>query len=76
MLEIIQTIVNEGFVKEGADDFKITPDMKIAALGIDSLESIEFLLELENELGITIPNEVMEDVTTVQDLIDKVIVIK
>lgn len=41
-------------------------------LGADSLDEIEICMELEKEFNISIPDSLMEEVKTVQDLYDTV----
>ena len=50
-----------------ADD--ITPDTTFASLGIDSLDIVEMIMDLETELGVELE---MEDqkITTFQELAD------
>lgn len=38
-------------------------------LGVDSLDIFEVVMELEDEFGIEIPNEDLENVKTVEDLV-------
>ena len=45
----------------------ITPDSTFEALGVDSLDTVELLMELEEHLGIEI--ELDEKVTTVGELV-------
>ena len=48
---------------------KITEDAEIVKdLEADSLDVVEMLMKLEEELGITIPDEQMQDVKTVGDI--------
>lgn len=50
---------------------KIKPESKIAEdLGADSLDRVELLMGLEDEYGITIPDEDVEKIVTVQDVVD------
>jgi acyl carrier protein len=53
-----------------ADD--ITPDATFEALGLDSLDVVELTLVLEEEVGVKLEDEELEDVRTVQDAIDKI----
>jgi acyl carrier protein len=48
---------------------KISPDITIESLGLDSLDKIEFMFDLENEFKIKIPER---DVTinSIQDMCD------
>lgn len=52
------------------DPATITPDADLAALGITSLDAIAIAYQIEEDLGIEIPNEEIEGLRTVQDLID------
>jgi acyl carrier protein len=48
------------------------PDATFEALGLDSLDVVELTLVLEEETGVKLEDEELEDVRTVQDAIDKV----
>lgn len=51
------------------DISKITPDSEIVKdLGADSLDMVEMLMNLQDELGITIPEEKIADLKTVGDV--------
>lgn len=53
------------------DDNKITPATKLTEdLNIDSLDTIELVMALEQELNIEIPDEDAEKLLTVQDVVD------
>ena len=51
------------------DASEITPDSTFASLGIDSLDVVEMIMDLETELGVELE---MEDqkITTFQELAD------
>ena len=50
---------------------KITPQSEILKdLGADSLDVVELLMSLEEEHGVTIPEEDVENIKTVQDIVD------
>lgn len=53
----------------GMDPAEITPDSTFEGLGIDSLDIVEMIMDLESELGVELD---MEDqkITTFQDLAD------
>jgi acyl carrier protein len=52
---------------------KVTPDAKIVDdLGADSLDVVELLSELEDEYGIVIPDEEVENLATVQDVANEI----
>jgi len=48
---------------------EISLDMRLEDLGIDSLKAITILYELEEQLNIEIPNELVETVRTVGDIV-------
>jgi len=51
----------------------ITPAAQLADdLSVDSVDAVEFALALEREFNVRLPDEVIADVQTVQDVIDLV----
>ena len=52
--------------RTGCDIEDVKPDSKFADLGIDSLDTVELLMDLEDEIGIEI--ELEEKVETIDDL--------
>lgn len=51
---------------------KITPDSKITEdLGADSLDMVELLSRLEDEEGISIPEEHLDSLVTVGDVVEE-----
>jgi acyl carrier protein len=49
----------------------ITPTAELAEdLGVDSVDAVEFTLALEREFNVTLPDAILVDVRTVQDVID------
>lgn len=48
---------------------RVQLDSVISELGIDSLAMAQIVLELEERLGVTIPDDELSDVVTVEDLI-------
>ena len=66
MLEKIQAMLAEAL---NLPLEKVTPDAKIVDdLGADSLDLVELLSQLEDEYGITIPDEEVETLVTVADV--------
>lgn len=54
-----------------ADIESITLDTKIADdLGADSLDLVDLLMSVEDEFGIEIPDEDVENIQTVGDIVD------
>ena len=66
MLEKIQAMLSEAL---NVPIEKVTPDAKILEdLGADSLDVVELLSQLEDEYGIIIPDEEVENLVTVADV--------
>ena len=65
---IIELIAHEA--KCSTDD--VTLNTRLEVLGIDSLKAIVILSELEDLLGIEIPNEIIGSINTVGDIVTKV----
>jgi acyl carrier protein len=51
---------------------EVTEATVISELGLDSIHNLEIIGEMERELGIEIPNEDLEDLVTVGQLLDVV----
>ena len=57
--------------KLGIDDGKITMDAKfIDDLGADSLDTVELIMQFEEEFGIEIPDEDAESLLSVGQVVD------
>ena len=65
---VIELIARE--VKRPTGD--ITLNTGLGDLGIDSLKAIVILSELEDQLKIEIPNEIMGSMRTVGDIVSKI----
>jgi len=67
----------EAKVKEIVEDTlgveEVRNDQTFEELGADSLDTVELIMEIEEEFEIDIPDEEAEKITTVQDAIDYVI---
>ena len=51
----------------------VTPTAQLADdLGVDSVDAVEFTLALEREFNVSLPDEIIADVRTVQDVVDLV----
>ena len=68
MLEKIKSIVADQL---GVDEDQVTEDASfIDDLGADSLDIVEFIMALEEEFGIEIPDEDVEKIVTVKDVVE------
>lgn len=57
--------------KLGVDESEVTPNASFTNdLGADSLDTVELIMELEKEFGMSIPDDQAEKIATVQDAVD------
>jgi acyl carrier protein len=52
------------------DDSAVSGESKFAALGADSLDTVEIVMGLEEEFGISVEEESAQSIATVQDAAD------
>ena len=57
--------------KLGVDENKITKEAKfVDDLGADSLDTVEIIMDFEEEFDVEIPDEDAENLTTIQSALD------
>ncbi|QCD79937.1 acyl carrier protein 1, chloroplastic-like [Vigna unguiculata] len=54
------------------DGSTVTGDSKFSALGADSLDTVEIVMGLEEEFGISVEEESAQNISTVQDAADMI----
>ena len=64
---VFQAIAKLIAERNECDVSEIAPEMKLSDLGIDSLDTVEMMMNLEDELGVEI--ELDEKVETIADLV-------
>lgn len=68
MIEKVKELVSEQL---GIDKNTVSAESNIIEdLGADSLDVIEMLMTLEEEFGITIPDEKINQIKTIQQIVD------
>ncbi len=70
VFENIKTLAVETFSL--SRDTQIEPDTSYADLGLDSLDAYELLMAVEEKFDITLPEENLENISTLQDMVDLV----
>lgn len=62
--------LKEGLLERGIEDDKITYEADLVRdLGLDSLDTVEVTMGLEERFGVEIPDTELEDVSTVSDAV-------
>ena len=70
MSEIAAKVIAIVVDKLGVEESQVTPEASFTGdLGADSLDTIELIMEIEKEFGISIPDDQAEKITTVGDAI-------
>jgi acyl carrier protein len=67
---LVQTVVAALAEVKHVPPDRITLEMSLADLGMDSLDTVTMLFELETRLQISLPDEAAKSVRTVQDVVD------
>ena len=68
IFEKVKTVIVEQL---GIDEASVRMDSSfLDALGADSLDIVEFIMALEEEFGIEIPDEDVEKIVTVKDVVE------
>ena len=67
IFEKVKSLVVDNF---GCEESKVTPEASfLDDLGGDSLDQVEFVMNLEEEFGIEVPDEAAEKIKTVGDAV-------
>ena len=68
IFETIQDIISKQL---GIEKSAILPESNLLTdLDADSIEAVEIIMTIEDEFGVEIPEDSIENIVTVQDLID------
>ena len=69
--DILKKVVEIVVDKLGIDEAKVTNDAKfIDDLGADSLDTVELIMQFEEDFELDIPDEDAEKIQSVQDALD------
>lgn len=67
VFEKIATLLS---TKKGVNKELISIDSSFEELGLDSLDSIELIADMEEEFNVTIPNSELQDIKTIRNAVD------
>ena len=71
MSQDIENAVITAIAKQkNLDGSSISPDSALADLGVSSLDAISIVYEIEEEFDVEVPNEALEGLRTVRDIVD------
>ena len=63
----MQLVIQE---QMGKEDIVLTEDTKLDDLGVDSIELMEFIINLEDEFALEISDDTIDHMVKVADLLD------
>lgn len=67
VFEKIATLLS---TKKGVNKELITIDSSFEELGLDSLDSIELIADMEDEFNVSIPNTELQEIKTIRNAVD------
>lgn len=67
VFEKIATLLS---TKKGVNKELISIDSSFEELGLDSLDSIELIADMEEEFNVSIPNTELQDIKTIRNAVD------
>ena len=71
MAEVVERVIDIVAEQLGVDKEKVSPDTSfVNDLGADSLDTVELVMELEEEFNINIPDDAAEKIETVGQAIE------
>jgi acyl carrier protein len=65
--------IKEIVPKFGVDPEKVTNDSTLEDLDMDSLDVVEIMQAIEDDMGIRVPDEDLEDLSTIGDAVAAVV---
>lgn len=68
MYDLVERILVETFGVPAED---VSPEVTFESLDLDSLDLVELTMAIEDETGITIEDEEVEDIRTVRDAVER-----
>jgi len=68
IMDTLQIIKELAAKRSGAEVDTIDADVRIDTMGIDSLDFLEFMFDVEDRIGLAIPQDAVAQVTTFREL--------
>jgi len=67
---IAEAVINTVAKQKMLDMAEISPSSTLEELAVSSLDAITIVYEIEEPFDVEVPNEKLEDLRTIQDIID------
>lgn len=72
LTEIESAVIKAIAAQKNIDEARVTLDLPLEELGISSLDAITIIYEIEDALNVEIPNDQLDSLERVSDIVDGV----
>jgi len=69
--DLVDAVIMAISKQKGLDSSGIDLNASLSELGVNSLDAISIVYDIEDRFDIEVPNEMLAELTTVRDIVDK-----
>jgi acyl carrier protein len=69
--DLVNAVIMAISKQKGLDSSSIGLNSSLPELGVNSLDAISIVYDIEDRFGIEVPNEMLADLESVRDIVDK-----
>ena len=69
--DLLNAVIMAISKQKGLDASSIDLNSTLPELGVNSLDAISIVYHIEDQFGIEVPNEMLADLTSVRDIVEK-----
>jgi len=69
--DLVNAVIMAISKQKGLDASSIDLNSTLPELGVNSLDAISIVYHIEDQFGIEVPNEMLADLASVRDIVDK-----
>jgi acyl carrier protein len=69
--DLVNAVIMAISKQKGLDASSIDLNSTLPQLGVNSLDAISIVYHIEDQFGIEVPNEMLADLASVRDIVDK-----
>jgi acyl carrier protein len=69
--DLVNAVIMAISKQKGLDASRIDLNSTLPELGVNSLDAISIVYHIEDQFGIEVPNEMLADLTSVRDIVEK-----